>query len=358
MEAAEVLVVVYDGVQFLDVAGPVEVFDGAARALGGGGYRVRLASAGGRDVLTSSGVRLGVHADLAGVRGGVDTLLVAGGWGYAGAAADRELTGAVRRLAGGARRVGSVCTGAFVLAGAGLLEGRRATTHWAFCAELERACPAAAVEPDAMFVRDGPVATSAGVTAGVDLALALVEEDHGPGLARLVAKWLVMFLQRPGGQSQFSTWPPGQPPAGDRPAGGPLGELLRDITARPAADFSVPAMAGRLSMSPRHFSRVFARHTGVSPGRYVERTRVAAARARLEAGDDGVETVARQSGFGTAETMRRSFLRELGIPPSACRARFARAGPGRSGLAADGPGLSEGDGDGRRVRAVRPDDGA
>ena len=329
MDAAEVLVVVYDGVQFLDAAGPVEVFDGAARALGGGGYRVRLASAGGRDVVTSSGVRLGVHADLAGVRGGLDTLLVAGGWGYPGAAADRELTGAVRRLAAGARRVGSVCTGAFVLAGAGLLEGRRATTHWAFCADLARACPAAAVEPDAMFVRDGPVATSAGVTAGVDLALALVEEDHGADLARLVAKWLVMFLQRPGGQSQFSVWSPGRPAAGD-----PLGALLADIAARPAADLSVPAMAGRLSMSPRHFSRVFARRTGVSPGRYVERARVAAARARLEAGDDGVETVARQSGFGTAETMRRSFLRELGIPPSACRARFARAGAGAGGLPA------------------------
>jgi transcriptional regulator GlxA family with amidase domain len=329
MEAAEVLVVVYDGVQFLDAAGPVEVFDGAARALGGGGYRVRLASPGGRDVLTSSGVRLGVHADLGEVPGGLDTLLVAGGWGYAGAAADRELTGAVRRLATRARRVGSVCTGAFVLAGAGLLEGRRATTHWAFCAELERAYPAVRVEPDAMFVRDGPVATSAGVTAGVDLALALVEEDHGADLARLVAKWLVMFLRRPGGQLQFSAGAPDPPPAGD-----PLGALLRDIMARPAADLSVPAMAGRLSMSPRHFSRVFARQTGVSPGRYVERARVAAARARLEAGDDGVETVARQSGFGTAETMRRSFLRELGIPPSACRARFARAGAGAGGLAA------------------------
>jgi transcriptional regulator GlxA family with amidase domain len=211
-----------------------------------------------------------------------------------------------------------------VLAAAGLLDGRRATTHWAFCAELARGWPAIRVEPDAMVVRDGPVATSAGVTAGVDLALALVEEDHGADLARLVAKWLVMFLQRPGGgQSQFSVQAQDQPPGGD-----PLGALLRDITGRPAADFSVPAMAGRLSMSPRHFSRVFARQTGVSPGRYVERARVAAARARLEAGDDGVETVARQSGFGTAETMRRSFLRELGIPPSACRARFARAARG------------------------------
>jgi transcriptional regulator GlxA family with amidase domain len=327
MEAAEVLVVVYDGVQLLDAAGPVEVFDGAAREV---------------------------------APGDLDTLLVAGGWGYAGAAADRELTGAVRRLAARARRVGSVCTGAFVLAAAGLLEGRRATTHWAFCAELERAYPAVRVEPDAMFVRDGPVATSAGVTAGADLALALVEEDHGAELGRLVAKWLVMFLQRPGGQLQFSTGSPGRPPALDRPpAPDPLRALLRDIAARPAADFSVPAMAGRLSMSPRHFSRVFARQTGVSPGRYVERTRVAAARARLEAGDDGVETVARQSGFGTAETMRRSFLRELGIPPSACRARFGRAAPEPGGRpAADRTRLSEGDGDGRRVRAVRPDDSA
>jgi transcriptional regulator GlxA family with amidase domain len=325
MDAAEVLVVVYDGVQLLDAAGPLEVFDGAGRALRADGYRVRLASVGGRDVVTASGVRLGVHADLGAVAGDLDTLLVAGGWGYADAAADGELTGAVRRLAGRSRRTGSVCTGAFVLAAAGLLDGHRATTHWAFCAELARAYPAVRVEPDAMFVRDGAVSTSAGVTAGVDLALALVEEDHGADLARRVAKWLVMFLQRPGGQSQFSVWPSG-PPAGSGPPG-PLGALLRDIAARPAADFSVPAMAGRLSMSPRHFSRVFARQTGVSPGRYVEQARVAAARVLLEAGQHGVDTVARQSGFGSAETMRRSFLRELGVPPSACRSRFASAGP-------------------------------
>jgi transcriptional regulator GlxA family with amidase domain len=313
----EVLVVVYDGVQILDAAGPLEVFDGAARALAGS-YRVRLASVGGRGVETSSGARLGVAADLCQVTGELGTLLVAGGWGYADAMRDTELLGQVRRLAARSHRVGSVCTGAFALAAAGLLDGRRATTHWAFCAELARDYPAVTVEPNAMFVRDESVVTAGGVTAGADLALALVEEDHGAELARLVAKWLVLFMQRPGGQSQFSVWPQKFPPGS--PA---LGQLLSDIAANPAGDLSVPAMASRLSVSPRHFSRVFQHQIGVSPGRYVERARVAAARNLLETSAAGVDVIARQCGFGTAETMRRTFIRELGVPPSSCRTHFA-----------------------------------
>ncbi|WP_248961689.1 GlxA family transcriptional regulator [Sphaerisporangium perillae] len=316
MNGAEVLVVVYDGVQLLDVAGPLEAFDGATRA-SAGAYRVRLASLGGRDVVTSSGVRLGVDTDLARVEGAPDTLLVAGGWGHAAAVGDRELVGQVRRLSGGARRTVSVCTGAFVLAEAGLLDGRRATTHWAYCADLAEAYPAVTVEPDAIFVRDAGVATSAGVTAGLDLALALIEEDHGAELARRVAKWLVVFLQRPGGQSQFSMWSRVRPSGDDT-----LRRLLGEIAADPAADHSVPALAERLSVSARHVSRVFAREIGMSPGRYVERARVEAAQVLLEMGRDGVESIARRCGFGTAEAMRRAFLREIGVPPSAYRDRF------------------------------------
>jgi transcriptional regulator GlxA family with amidase domain len=313
----DVLVVVYDGVQLLDVAGPVEVFDGASRLSRGGGYQVRLAAVGGCDVTTSSGVRLGVDVDVAEEPPAPDTLLVAGGWGYRTAARDPDVVAQVRRLAEGARRVTSVCTGAFVLAEAGLLDGRRATTHWASCAKLAEAYPAVTVEPDAIFVRDAPVVTAAGVTAGVDLALSLVEEDHGAALARRVAKWLVVFMQRPGGQSQFSVWQDTRPVPDEA-----LRQLLADIAANPGADLSLPAMAARLATSVRHFSRLFTRQVGTSPGRYVERARVEAARTLLEGGQEGVEAVARSCGFGTAETMRRAFLRQLGVPPSAYRSRF------------------------------------
>ncbi|GAA2608810.1 DJ-1/PfpI family protein [Actinomadura fulvescens] len=302
----DVLIVVYDGIQLLDAAGPLEVLHGA-------GYQVRLASPDGRDVMAASGVRLGVHCALDVEP--PDTLLVAGGWTYG--SADPALVEGIRRLAAGARRVASVCTGAFLLAAAGLLDGRRATTHWAFTAELATAHPSVTVVPDAIFVRDDPIVTAAGVTAGVDLALALVEEDAGAGVAREIAKWLVVFLQRPGGQSQFSVHNR-TPPVHDTA----LRRLLEHIAAEPGADLSVPAMADRLSMSPRHFSRTFTREVGCSPGRYVERARVEAARLLLENGDEGVEVVARLSGFGTPETMRRTFLRELGVPPTAYRSRF------------------------------------
>jgi transcriptional regulator GlxA family with amidase domain len=299
------------------VAGPVEVFDAGSRARGGTAYRVRLAAAGGHDVTTSSGVRIGVDLDLARMAESPGTLVVPGGWGYRAAVRDPHLVEHIRRLAGDAQRVTSVCSGAFVLAEAGLLDGRRATTHWAYCTKLAEAYPAITVEPDAIFVRDGPVVTAAGVTAGVDLALALVEEDHGAELARTIAKWLVVFLQRPGGQSQFSVWQHTQPVHDDA-----LRQLLADIAANPGADLSLPTMAARLATSVRHFSRLFTRQVGTSPGRYVERARVEAARTLLEGGHDGVDAVARSCGFGTAETMRRAFLRQVGVPPSAYRSRF------------------------------------
>ncbi|MBB4934466.1 transcriptional regulator GlxA family with amidase domain [Lipingzhangella halophila] len=316
----DVVIVVYDSLQLLDLAGPVEVLDAATR-LAGGGYRVTTASLGGREVSASSGVRLSGHCDLAGIVDPPHTLLVVGGWGYADAARDEELLGHLRRLAGKAHRVGSVCTGAFVLAAAGLLEGRRATTHWAYCAELAGLHPGVRVQPDAIFVRDGAVATAAGVSSGTDLALALVEEDHGADLARAVGKWLVVFLRRPGGQSQFSAWT----------RTGRLGDaairgLLDHIAANPAADLSVPAMARYSAMSERHFARRFTNEVGMTPGRYVERSRVESARALLESGAGSVGTVARDCGFGTPETMRRAFLRELGVPPVSYRDRFHSTG--------------------------------
>ncbi|MEO5875922.1 MAG: helix-turn-helix domain-containing protein [Streptosporangiaceae bacterium] len=304
----EVVLAVFDGVQLLDVAGVTDVFDGA-------GYGVRLASVGGRDVTASARVRLGAHLDLADLHE-VDTLIVAGGFGYEQAVADPVLLGHLRRIR--ARRIASVCTGAFVLAAAGLLRSR-ATTHWSMCAELQKLYPDLEVVPDAVFVRDGNVTTSAGVSAGVDLSLALVEDDCGTELARTVAKWLVVFMQRPGGQSQFSV-PARLPPV--RHDG--LRRLLDALAADPAADWSLAAMAERASLSTRHFSRIFPRETGVSPGRHVERLRVEVARSLLETGGDGVDSIARRCGFGSAETMRRAFLRELGVPPSDYRDRFQR----------------------------------
>jgi transcriptional regulator GlxA family with amidase domain len=246
----------------------------------------------------------------------VDTLIVAGGFGYEQAAGDPVLLGQLQRIR--ARRIASVCSGAFVLAAAGLLRDR-ATTHWAMCGDLQKQYPELEIVPDALFVRDGNITTSAGVTAGVDLSLALVEDDCGPELARMIAKWLVVFMQRPGGQSQFSV-PARLPPV--RHDG--LRRLLDDLAADPAADWSLAAMAERAALSTRHFSRIFPRETGVSPGRHVERLRVEAAQSLLETGDDGVDSIARRCGFGSAETMRRAFLRELGVPPSDYRDRFQR----------------------------------
>jgi transcriptional regulator GlxA family with amidase domain len=310
----EVVVAGYDGASVLDIAGPVEVFEGAR--LAGGDYRVRVASVGGVPVRATAGLRLDAE-DLARIEGPVDTLLVVGGWGADLAAGDEELLGHLRRLAGTARRVSGVCTGSMVLAAAGLLDGRRATTHWAFCAELARRHPAVEVVPDAIFVNEGGVATSAGVTAGIDLALALVADDHGQEMARLIARWLVVFLQRPGGQSQFSVR--AQVPS-VRSDG--LRVLLDAIAADPAANWTVAEMARHALMSPRHLARVFPREIGLPPAQYVERARVESAATLLDSGDEPLDVVARRSGFGSAETLRRAFLRVFGVPPGGYRARF------------------------------------
>jgi transcriptional regulator GlxA family with amidase domain len=257
---------------------------------------------------------------LASCRGPIDTLVVAGGAGVRDASGDERLSSWLRLAARRSRRVTSVCTGAFLLARAGVLEGRRATTHWAACAALARAYPTVRVEPDPMFVRDGNVYTSAGVTAGIDLALALVEEDLGPAVALDVARSLVLFVRRPGGQAQFSATLAGQ--AATRPG---IRELQSWICEHLDADLSVPALAERTFMSPRNFSRVFVRDVGSTPGAYVESVRVERARTLLETTALQVDAIAGACGFGTVETLRRAFWRRVRVNPSEYRERFATA---------------------------------
>ena len=311
-----VLVVAYPEVQLLDVAGPLEVFALAER-FRAGSYRVEVVTSDGRPLRTSSGLELVPHAPVDAYEQGADTVLVAGGNGTVTAMGDDHLVKWLQTAAPRCRRVASVCSGAFLLATAGLLDGRRATTHWSVCDELARAFPSTTVDADAIYVRDGPVATSAGITAGMDLALALIEEDLGRELALEVARWLVLFVRRPGGQSQFSTQLRAQ--AAERV---PLRELQTWIVENPTADLSVGALASRVAMSPRHFARVFARETGVTPAAYVEASRVDLARRLLEETGLGLDAVADGAGFGSVETLRRAFHRTLGVAPSDYRSRF------------------------------------
>ena len=309
------VVVGYDEVALLDLAGPVEVFDGARRGFGAD-YRVRVASVGGGPMRATAGLQL-LTEDLADLDGPVDTLLVVGGFGSQVATADAVLVGHIARLAGTARRVAGVCTGAGLLAAAGLLDGGRATTHWAFCADLARRHPAVEVVPDAIFVRHGRITTSAGVTAGIDLALALVADDHGQDVARQLARWLVVFLQRPGGQSQFSVRSSVPAVRSDG-----LRVVLDAIAEDPTASWTVADMADRAAMSTRHLARVFPREVGLPPARYVERARVEFATELLDNGDEALDVVARRSGFGSPETLRRAFQRVIGVSPGGYRSRF------------------------------------
>src|SRR3954447_20190282 len=316
-----VVIVALPEVQPLDVAGPAEVFAGAATAVAGGGgsgYAVEVVAPGGGAVPTGSGYALLASGALEDVRAPLDTLVVAGGAGARHAPAD--VVARVAALAGGARRIASVCTGAYVLAAAGLLDGRRATTHWEYCDDLQRRHPAVAIERDPIFVVDGPVRTSAGVTAGMDLALALVEEDLGPRAALEVARRLVLFVKRPGGQAQFSAQLAAQSAAGE-----PLRELQAWMVDHLAEDLSVPGLAARSCMSERNFARAFKAETGMTPAVYVEALRVERARLALESGGEPIEAVARRCGFGTGETLRRAFPRRpRALPPAGSASRPAR----------------------------------
>jgi transcriptional regulator GlxA family with amidase domain len=323
MKERHVVIVVFDGVQPLDAVGPHEVFAGAGRAAASvgraGGYRVTLASSGGGVVRAESRLQLGT-ASLPDAGEPIDTLMLAGGSGANAAAADDALVAWVRAAAPRCRRVATVCSGAFLGAAAGLLNGRRVTTHWARAQELRETHPDVTVDPDPIYIRDGKVWSSAGVTAGIDLSLAMVQDDLGVDVAQTVARWLVMFLHRPGGQTQFAS--PVWVPRAERSAVRAVQDL---VEAAPGGDHRLPALAAAAAMSVRHFTRVFTAEVGESPSRFVERTRVEAARRELETTGDTLDVVAARCGLGSTETLRRVFQRHLAVSPDAYRRRFRTA---------------------------------
>lgn len=328
--ARRVVVLAAAGAEMLDVIGPFQVFVSANRLYRAAHpqasdiYRVEIVSCSRSTTLLSNcGLRLSAHRSLHGLRGAIDTVLVAGG-----NAIERDLTSAasvrwLRTAATRCRRVGSVCTGALLLGRAGLLDGRHVTTHWNWCARLARRYPRARVDADPIFVRDGNVCTSAGVTAGMDLALALVEEDHGARLALQVARQLVLYLRRPGGQSQFSAALALQ--LAERQ---PLRELHAWVLEHLEGPLDVAALAARVHMSPRNFARVFRREMRTTPGKFVERLRVETARRRLEETRRNLKQIALECGFGSVGSMRSVFQRTLGVPPARYRQHFRSAPDG------------------------------
>jgi transcriptional regulator GlxA family with amidase domain len=320
MTTREVVFVVFPDLQGLDLIGPAEVFSCTNEHLGHDAYRIRVAATSAGVLATHGGLGLVADAALADVRGPVDTLMVVGGEGTRAALTDAELLAAVSRLARRARRVTSVCSGAFLLAAAGLLDGRRATTHWAYCDLLAEVHPEIDVDADPIFIQDGNVFTSAGVSSGMDLALALVEDDHGRDVALAVARRLVLFLRRPANQSQFSA-----ALAAQMAERHDLREAQRLVLEHPDRDWTVAAMATSAHMSERHFARCFAEEVGMTPARFVENVRVETARRLLVDTEEGVEVVASTAGFGTAETMRRAFLRVVRTSPTEYRNRFRAA---------------------------------
>lgn len=323
--ARRIVIVAAPPVRMIDVFGPAEVFNDASRLSGGesAAYRLEIISAGPDSVIAGHvGAPLLADGTYRELRDPIDTLLVAGGLGAREARYEPEFLDWLKEQSFKVRRLGSICTGALILAAAGLLDGRRATTHWKWCGELARNYPGVRVDPDPIYVKDGNLYTSAGVTAGVDLALALVEEDLGGAIALRVAQLMVVFLRRPGGQSQFSATLAAQSCADRR-----FGDLLAWIADNVAGDLSVSTLARRVAMSPRNFGRVFMRETGQTPARHVERIRVEAARRQLETTSRGLDEIARLSGFSSAEILRRAFARYLGVSPGRYRASFGRAAP-------------------------------
>jgi transcriptional regulator GlxA family with amidase domain len=312
-----VLVVLFPGFQILDATGPIAAFEIASR-FGAGGYRIKLAATIAGAVRSSSGVAL--EADRLPRRlSGIDTVLLAGGDGARAAFADEILRGFLKRACQAAPRAASVCSGSLLLAHAGLLDGRRATTHWSRARTMQRLFPAVRVEPDKIWVRDGKFWTSAGITAGIDLALAMIAEDLGPAIARDTARQLVVYAQRPGGQTQHSNLIELD---GLRGRFAALHAWMRE---RLDQDLRVERLAEKMAMSTRTFARVYAAETGLTPAKAVERLRIEAARAAIESGAPSLPQVAHRTGFGDEERMRRAFIRTFGAPPSALR-RNARAG--------------------------------
>jgi transcriptional regulator GlxA family with amidase domain len=319
-EPRAIAIVAMPGVQLLDVSGPLDVFAEANVQAQKDAYRLLIVAKTVGPIRSSSGVRLVpdlVIGDAKEVK--IDTLLVAGCPNAADVRPDAAVVAWLRRVAPRARRYGSVCSGAFLLAATGLADGRRVTTHWAAAQQLALHYPAVTVDQDAIHVRDGPLRTAAGVTAGLDLALALVEEDLGRDVAMKVASQLVMYFKRSGGQMQFSR------KGAAAPAGrSALQEVQRWVAANPAADHSVASLAKRADLSPRHFARLFRSEVGSTPASWVETTRITVARGLLEVGRYSPKQVAARCGFADADTLRRAFARQVGVTPAEYRKRYAK----------------------------------
>jgi transcriptional regulator GlxA family with amidase domain len=326
MPRRSVVIVAFDRLQPLDAVGPHEVFAGATAVLAAeqrarpgkdiAGYDISIVSKDGQPITTESGLQI-VTTPLPSARTKIDTLLIPGGDGSQTARFDEVLIRWIRAAAKNSRRVATVCSGAFIGAEAGLLDGRTVTTHWARAGQLSREYPRLTVDADPIYVQDGSVWTSAGVTAGIDLALAMVEADHGTDVAQTVARWMVMFLHRPGGQTQFAApvWVP-------RATRSVVRSAQDYIDNHPAEDHRLDLLADRAAISSRHFSRLFTDQVGETPARYVERVRVEAARAELESTSASLDLIARNCGLGSAESLRRAFQRRVGVSPDAYRRRF------------------------------------
>lgn len=321
VKSHRVVFLAYDGLQPLDLVGPHEVFGAANQLLeherrSGPHYELIVVSEFGSAIRSESG--LGIATVKWSRAGEIDTLIIPGGMAAVDSCPSTPAIEWVKATSVKARRVCCVCTGAFIAARAGLLDGRRVTTHWSAAKRLAARHPKVLVEPDAMYINDGKFWTSAGVTAGIDLALTLVEDDHGQDLAQQVARWLVMFLRRPGGQTQFATttWT-------KAPTTTSLRAVQEAIVLDPSADHRVAALAARASMSERTFQRVFTAEIGEPPARHVERIRIDAARHLLESTSDGLFAIAKHTGFSNPETLRRAFIRQVGVSPDNYRKHFA-----------------------------------
>jgi transcriptional regulator GlxA family with amidase domain len=316
-----VVIVGYDEAELLDIACPADALHAATAWGAQPPYQVELASLGGRPVRCANGLTLNAQLRLEQVGGRLDTVIVSGGLGHDAAAADPRMIEQVRRLAGLSRRVASVCTGASVLAAAGLLDGRRATTHWIWAAELAARHPAVTVDPAPLYVKDGDVYTSAGVTSALDLTLSFIEDDNGPDLARQVARSLVTYLQRPGNQAQVSMFMVAPPPAHQL-----VRELTGHIVTHLSGDLSAPALAELAGVSPRHLTRLFDAHLGTTPARHVRAVRTEAAAHLLITTRLPLTAVARRCGFGSTETLRQAFRDHYATSPSIYRTLQRRRG--------------------------------
>jgi transcriptional regulator GlxA family with amidase domain len=318
-------IVAFDGVELLDLTGPLDVLAMTNEGFRRSGateeppYSIRILAKTPGLVTTSSGLKIQADEAYGELVDDIDTLLIPGAPDVGAVLSDTALRPWLRGMSSRVRRVVSICTGAFLLAETGLLDGRRATTHWAYCQRLATDYPAVTVEPDRIFLRDGPILTSGGITSGIDLALSLIEEDWGREAAWHTARYMVVFLKRPGGQSQFSGYLMSE--TTNHPS---LRELQVWIIEHPEQDLRIEVLAERMAMSPRNFARVFQAETGLTPAKFVEKARIDAARHFLGTSDHLIETVAVISGFGDAERMRRAFIRNLGVNPHDYRSRFGR----------------------------------